>query len=147
MFQTFNFLYSFFNPTAVHVPDFQFFLIWAVDIFQCFCRAVTIQAVVHFGLKLAPAWNDTFFWFLSSFIYFGICSNSVEQSRCWCQVVFWADDFRAYHPSPLQLSLTPKVIKTNLQSTSNKSYPFGNTVTDYGINWLMGSNLSWLTST
>jgi hypothetical protein len=60
MFQTFNFLYSFFNQTAVYVPDFQFFIFRAVDIFHCFCRAVTIQAVVHFGLKLAYARNDIF---------------------------------------------------------------------------------------
>ncbi len=63
MFQTFNFLYSFFSRTTVHVPDFQFFIIWAVDIFQCFCRAVAIRAVVHFGLKFASAQNDIFLIF------------------------------------------------------------------------------------
>ncbi len=30
----------------------------------------------------------TFFWFLSSFHFFDICSNGVEQSRFWCQAVF-----------------------------------------------------------
>jgi hypothetical protein len=87
MFQNFNFLYSFFNQTAVHVPDFQFFIIEAVDIFQSFCRAVAIRAVVHFGLKLASAQNDAFL-FLSSFHFFDICSNSVEQLRFWCRSVF-----------------------------------------------------------
>ena len=52
-----------FNKTAVHVPDFQFFIIRAVDIYQCFCRAVAIRAVVHSGLKLASARNDVFLIF------------------------------------------------------------------------------------
>ena len=51
---------TFFNRTAVHFPDFQLFLIRAVDIFQCFCRAVAIRAVVHFGLKLASARQDMY---------------------------------------------------------------------------------------
>ena len=70
MFQTFQ---LFFTQTAVHVPDFHLFLIREVDIFQCFCWAVAIQAVVHFGLKLASARQDMYgilFWFSSRFIYF-----------------------------------------------------------------------------
>ena len=128
MFQTFNFLYSFFNRTAVNVPDFQFFIIRAVDIFQCFCQAVTIQAVVHYGLKLASAWNDPFFDFRAVSFILAYARTVSSNQDVGVKQFFRADDFQAYDPSPLQLSLTPKVIKTNLQSTSNKSYPFGNTV-------------------
>ena len=90
----------FLNRTAVHVPDFQFFIIRAVDIFQCFCRAVAIRAVVHFGLKLASTQNDVFFDFWAVFIFL-TSARTVSSSRDFgVEQFFWADEFRAVDPSP-----------------------------------------------
>jgi hypothetical protein len=53
----------------------------AVDIFQIFCRAVAIRAVIHFCLRNASARQDMYgilFWFLSRFIYF---CHLLEQCR------------------------------------------------------------------
>ncbi len=43
------------HQTAAHVLDFQFFIIPAVDIFYCFCRAVAIRAVNIFLTKSETA--------------------------------------------------------------------------------------------
>jgi hypothetical protein len=96
--------YSFFNRTAVHVPDFQFFIIRAVDIFQCFCRAVAICAVVHFGLKLASARNDGFFDFRAVFIFLTSARTVLSSQDFGVEQFFRADEFWAVDPSP-KLSL------------------------------------------
>jgi hypothetical protein len=100
MFQTLNFIYSFFNRTAVHVPYFQFFIIQAVDIFKFFCRAVAIRAVVYFRLKLASARNDVFYDFRAVFIFLTSARTVSSSQDFGVEQFFRADEFRADDPSP-----------------------------------------------
>ncbi len=100
MFQNFNFLYSFFNQTAVHVSYFQFFIIRAVDIFKFFCRAVAIRAVVNFRIKTCICSKWRFFDFWAVFIFL---TSARTVSSSWdfgVEQIFRADEFRADDPSP-----------------------------------------------
>jgi hypothetical protein len=95
----------FYNQTVIHVPDFQFLIIRAVDIFQCFCRAVPIRAVDHFGLKHASARNPSFFDFRAVFIFM---SSARTVSSSWdfgVEQFFRADEFWAVDPSLLSFGL------------------------------------------
>ncbi len=72
-----------------------------MDIFQCFCRAVAIRAVDHFGLKIASAWNDFgFFWAVSFFL---ASARTVSSNQDFgVEQFFWADEFWAVDPSPYE---------------------------------------------
>ncbi len=70
MFQTFNF----FNSSSWHFSMF----LWSS------CNSSSWS----FWSKTCICSKWLFWGFSSSFIFFGICSNSVEQSRFWCRADF-----------------------------------------------------------
>jgi len=110
------------NNTCRTYSRLSIFIIWAVDIFQCFCWAVAIWAVVHFDLKLASAQkqvNPLFFTRWPLIATFDYCSTSVAQARFWCWTLFWAVAIWPVDPSPLS---DLRLHFMHLQLWSNKRF-------------------------